>query len=324
VDAVSSLLDGPRARRAFLLRSLLTPPWAIEIRDEAPLSVIAMVRGQAWIIPDTGGPLLLTDGSVAVVQGPDHYRVADTVDTPTQVVIHPGQRCTSPDGEVVYALADLGVRTWGNDPDGPVAMVTGTYPTRSEVGRRLLDALPAVAVTDAADVTVRSLVDLLAAEIGHDSHGQAAMLDRILDLVLIAAVRSWFLRPDVEVPGWYRAHADPVAGAALRMLHRDVARPWTVDLLARECGVARATCARRFTELVGEPPMAYLTALRIDLAADLLLEPDATLESVARRVGYGTAFSLSAAFTRVRGVTPRQHRDNAPRSVDVVAELSSR
>lgn len=322
MDAVTSLLDGPRARRAFLLRSVLTPPWAFDVRDEAPLTVVAMVRGDAWVIPhDAVEPHQMREGDVAIVQGPGHYRVADAVDTATQVVVHPGQRCASPDGSVVYALADLGVRTWGNDPDGPVVMVTGTYPTRSEVGRRLLDALPVVVVAPPDD-TVRSLIAVLAAEVGHDAAGQESMLDRILDLLLVAAVRSWFLRPDVDTPGWYAAYSDPVVGVALQKIHRDIARPWTVDRLAHECGVARATIARRFTALVGEPPMAYLTTLRLDTAADLLLEPDSTLESVARRVGYGTAFSLSAAFRRVRGMTPHEHRSRAARPLDVVAQRS--
>jgi AraC-like DNA-binding protein len=66
--------------------------------------------------------------------------------------------------------------------------------------------------------------------------------------------------------------------------------------------------ARRFTELVGEPPMTYLTGWRLTLAADLLREPDATIGAVARRVGYGSPFALSAAFKRVRGISPQEHR----------------
>jgi AraC-like DNA-binding protein len=73
--------------------------------------------------------------------------------------------------------------------------------------------------------------------------------------------------------------------------------------------VSRATLARRFTDLVGTPPMAYLTAWRIDLAADLLVNSDATVDSVARQVGYGSAFALSTAFKRIRGISPQRHRD---------------
>jgi AraC-like DNA-binding protein len=97
-------------------------------------------------------------------------------------------------------------------------------------------------------------------------------------------------------------------GQALRRLHNNPAHPWTVATLAAEVGVSRAALARRFTELVGEPPMTFLTGWRLALAADLLREPAATLGAVARQVGYGSPFALSAAFKRVRGISPQQHR----------------
>jgi AraC-like DNA-binding protein len=134
------------------------------------------------------------------------------------------------------------------------------------------------------------------------------VLDRLLDLLLIAALRAWFARPEADAPGWYRAYADPVVGPALRLLHNAPDHSWTVAELAREAGASRAALARRFTELVGEPPMSFLTGWRIALAADLLLEPGETIGSVARRVGYGSPFALSTAFKRVRGVSPQEYR----------------
>ena len=131
------------------------------------------------------------------------------------------------------------------------------------------------------------------------------MLDRLLDLLLIAVLRAWFARPEAEAPGWYRAHADPIVGPALRALHHDPAHPWTVAELADRAGVSRAALARRFNDLVGEPPMSFLTGWRIALAADLLREPGATVGSVADRVGYGSAFALSTAFKRLRGISPQ-------------------
>ena len=138
-----------------------------------------------------------------------------------------------------------------------------------------------------------------------DQPGQEAVLDRLLDLLLIAVLRAWFARPEAEAPGWYRAHADPVVGPALRLLHNAPEHPWTLAELAAACGASRAALARRFSELVGEPPMAFLTGWRIALAADLLLEPGATVGSVAPQVGYGSPYALSTAFKRVRGIEPR-------------------
>ncbi len=128
--------------------------------------------------------------------------------------------------------------------------------------------------------------------------------------MLITALRTWFDRPGAA-PAWYAAAGDPVVGPALRLLRNDPARPWTVARLAAEVGVSRAALARRFTELVGEPPMTFLTGWRLALAADLLREPDATLAAVARRVGYGSPFALSTAFRRERGVSPRAHRERS-------------
>jgi AraC-like DNA-binding protein len=307
VDALAGLLDGPRARGAFLLRMIMNPPWSVRVQDEAPLSLVAVVRGEAWVVPDSGDPTGLGPGDVAILRGPDPYVFADDPGTQPQIVIHPGQRCTTPQGELLAQAMDLGVRTWGNDPAGWAVMLVGTYETAGEISRRLLGALPALAILR-VDAWDSPLIPLLATEIVRDEPGQEAVLDRLLDLLLIAALRAWFSRPEAEAPAWYRAQADPVVGRALSMLHNNPAHPWTVASLAAEVGVSRAALARRFAELVGEPPMTFLAGWRLALAADLLLEPDATVGAVARQVGYGTSFALSTAFKRVRGVSPREHR----------------
>jgi AraC-like DNA-binding protein len=310
MDAIAGLLDGPRAREAFLLRSTLEPPWSLRIQDEAPLTVLAMVRGEAWVMADGGEePIALHVGDVAVFRGPDPYTVADDPATPPQVAIDPGQVCRSlvPGAEKLLESFRLGVRTWGNAADGSTVMLTGTYSLDGEVSGRLLRALPPILVLREGEWDC-PVVPLLADEIVKDEPGQEAVLDRLLDLLLIAVLRAWFARPGNGSPEWYRAYADPVVGRALRLLHNNPAHPWTVAELARETGASRAALARRFAELVGEPPMAFLTSWRIALAADLLLEPGATVGSVADRVGYGSPFALSAAFKRVRGVSPQQHR----------------
>ncbi|MEV4103961.1 AraC family transcriptional regulator [Nonomuraea sp. NPDC049649] len=304
MDHLAALLDGPHARGAFLLRVILDPPWSIRVQDEAPLTVLAVVRGEASVVRD--GVTQVRPGEVAVVRGPEPYVVADRPDTPPQVVIHPGEKCTTLDGRSLYQSLGQGVRTWGNDRDGGTALIVGTYLMTGEVGKRLLQALPPLLIQPGGP-----LIELLGEEVVKDEPGQEAVLDRMLDLLLIATLRSWFATH--EAPAWYRAQSDPVVGKAMRIMQHDPARPWTVAALAAEVGVSRASLARRFTELVGEPPMAYLTGWRLALAADLLREPDATVTSVARKVGYGSPFALSAAFKRVHGVSPQEHRVGANR-----------
>lgn len=307
MDALAGLLAGPRARGAFLLRSVLTPPWAIRVEDGAPLTLVTPVRGTAWICPDHGPPVRLDTGDVAIARGPEAYVLADSPATPPRVVIHPDQTSTTLDGDELCETMALSTRTWGDAPGGPDVLLSGTYQLRGEISRSLLDALPALLVV-AADSWHSPLIDLLGEEIGKDQPGQEAVLDRLLDLLLIATLRTWLARPESDSPPWYRAHSDPLVGHALRLLHGDLARPWTVAGLAAEVGVSRAALARRFAELVGEPPMSYLTGRRLALAADLLHDPAATLAAVAHRVGYRSPFALSTAFKRVHGVSPQQHR----------------
>jgi AraC-like DNA-binding protein len=307
MDALAGLLDGPRARGAFLLRVVMDPPWSVRVCDGAPVELAAVVRGRAWFGWDDGESFTLGPGDVAVVRGPEPYLTADDGGTPVQVVIHPGQHCTTPQGEPLADAMSLGVRTWGNDPGGDTVMLIGAYQMDGEVSRRLLRVLPRALVVRAGEWR-SPLVPLLADEMAKDEPGQEAVLDRLLDLLLIAVLRTWFSRPEAAAPAWYRAQSDPIVGRALALLHNNPAHPWTVGSLASEAGVSRAALARRFTELVGEPPMTFLTGWRLALAADLLREPDATVGSVARQVGYGSSFALSTAFKRVRGVSPQQHR----------------
>jgi AraC-like DNA-binding protein len=317
VDALASLLEGPRARGAFVMCSLLDPPWSLRIQDRAPLTVVSMIRGTAWIMTDAANskPRQLGAGDIAIFRGPDPYTVADDPATEPQIYIDPGNVTKTADGEILCETLSLGVRQWGTDANGATLMVTGTYESAGAASQRLLRALPPVIVLQRGDFDTR-LLDILVDEATKDEPAQGVVLDRLLDMVLIGALRAWFARNDA--PAWYHAYSDPLVGKALRLLQHNPAHGWTVASLAEAVGVSRAALARRFTDLVGEPPMSFLTEWRLALAADLLQESDATIESIARQVGYGSAFALSTAFKRHFGVSPRDHRQGT-----TPAELSS-
>ena len=303
-----------------MIRACFEPPWCVRIEDRAPLTVMLMVRGEAWIMPDAGersemgvppaegwGRVLLRPGDLAIARGPDPYTCADAPETEPQALILPGAECRYPDGRSLNGVMDLGVRTWGDRLDGSAVMLIGTYLWQGEVSGRLLDALPQL-LSLTPEVWDCPLTPLLMEEIVRDEPGQEVVLDRLLDLLVIAALRAWFARPEAAAPAWYQALADPVVGRVVRLLHDDPAHPWTVASLAAKAGVSRAALARRFTGLLGEPPMTYLTGRRLALAADRLRDTDDTLEAIARQVGYGSAFALSSAFKRVYGVSPQEHR----------------
>lgn len=305
MDALTSLLHDVRSEGALFGRSILTPPWSIRVEDGVPLTLLTMLRGDAWITPDGAEPVRVTEGEAAIVAGGESYTVADVPHSPTTplyVMVGPS-RCRSADGAPFDVGLELGTRTYGERPDGPTALVMGNYQVRGRVSHRLLTALPRVLVVP-HEGELCPVLELTAAEVARDAPGQQAVLDRLLDLLLLTTLRQWFARPEAEPPGWYRALGDPVVGPALRSMHADPAAPWTVAGLAARSAVSRATFARRFADLVGEPPMAYLTGWRLSVAADLLARSDATVEAVARQVGYAGAFALSVAFKRVHGTRP--------------------
>ncbi len=308
MDGLEHLLSGPRARQAFLLRMVMEPPWGVRIEDDPALTLFTVARGSTWITGELGETIQLHEGDVAVIRGGPVYTVADDPGRRPKVTIEKGNICVDPDGQLLDQRMALGVRTWGNSHDGSDVLLVGTWAAETEAGRPLLAALPPLLVRRRGDWD-STLVDLLSTELLREDLGQEVVLDRLLDLLLVTVVRSWLASEEQVARGL--AHSDPTVGEALRLMHHHPEHGWTIATLAREVGVSRAALARRFGELVGEPPMTYLTHWRLSLAADLLVATDDAIDSVARRVGYGSGFALSAAFKRVRGVSPQQHRKTA-------------
>ncbi|MER6241059.1 AraC family transcriptional regulator [Streptomyces clavifer] len=310
-DPLTDLLSGVRTTGAIFQQSALAGAWAGRFEDGSPLALAVPLRGPAWITPHNGARVRLEAGDVAVLSGGTPYVIASDPSAEPHVVIRPGGRCTTLDGREYSTTR--GVGTWGAPgPDDPV-IVNGLYAVEAGTPSLLLAALPPLAVIPAGQGP--SPISLVALEdAACPAPGQQVLLDRMLDLMLITALRAWFTRPGAEVPAWYRAHSDPVVGQALRLLDADPAHPWTVETLAAKTGVSRAALARRFTALVGQPPMTYLRERRIAQAAELLREPGATIGAVAGRIGFSSAFALSAAFKRVRGISPTEHRTGEART----------
>ncbi|TCN57033.1 AraC-like DNA-binding protein [Rhodococcus sp. SMB37] len=309
IDLLTDLLDGVRARGAVLYRAGMDRGWSIRIADGAPLMLVAVIEGHMWVLIDDAEPVRVGPGDVAIVSLRSPYTVADEPGIAPQLVALPGDRYTTPGGVDVTEKLQTGRRTASATPGADTTIVVyGTYQVAGDVDDRLLAALPDVLVVPAGEVP-DWVVGRLEDEVVRDEPGQQLVLDRLLDLTLIVALRGWFARPGAPVPGWYRAQADAVVGQALTLIHENPAHPWTVTDLAAEAGVSRAWFARRFTELLGESPIRYLTGRRMAIAADRLRGTDSTIAGIAHEVGYADAFSFSAAFTRTAGVRPSDYRN---------------
>jgi AraC-like DNA-binding protein len=310
MDVLSDLLHRARASRAVVHQLIRCPPWSITVADPLQLSAVASLGGSTSVslhetatrAAGTAATHTLRPGDIVLVKG-GVYTMADSPTTPGQVVIRNGVKYFTDAADEGIVAHMTGAGNAGERPPGAIAMLHGIYELHGSVGDRLLGLLPDVTVVPAGPRT-RGPLELLSAEAQRDEPGQDAVLNRLLDLILVIALRSWGASADAGLPTWLGAIADPAIGQALTVLHADCRHSWTTAALAGQAGLSRAAFSARFTRLVGEPPMTYLTGWRMTLAADLLRDTDATVEAVAHEVGYQNAFAFSVAFKRAHGRSP--------------------
>ncbi|GAA4198273.1 AraC family transcriptional regulator [Microbispora amethystogenes] len=283
-----------------------------------------ILRGSCWLIPqedDTGAaPVPLSAGDVVFFSQGHPYGLADSPATPLAVTA-----CDPTAEDLALFVNDSA----GPDtPDGgEAATVTlcGGYRLDPRRTHPLLHDLPglihiptrATSMTGdgpeaAADATAElgAVVAILGREIATPRPGTDAVVPALLDMLLLYILRAWF---DGQLArgaatGWAAALSDPAVSTALHAAHQDPARPWTVESLGREAGMSRAAFAARFTALVGQPPLTYLTWWRMTTAARLLRDSDAGLAEIAARVGYSSEYAFGAAFKRVYGTAPGLYR----------------
>lgn len=311
VDVLSELLQRAQPTDALVRQIIARGPWSVTYADVPSLSVVATLGGSACLRLDDGVPRMLAAGDIALITGVDSYTIANDPETPAYYVIRDGRKYTV-DGDPVEWREYLAPRTYGDGLPGATTMVRGAYDLRGGVGDRLLALLPPLAVVSATPNT-RPALDLLTTEVAREEPGQDAVLRRLLDFVLVLALRAWCAGPEAAPPSWYHALTAPGVGDALRLLHEEPAHRWSVAELAAKVGLSRATFAARFTKLVGQPPLTYLTTWRMTLAADLLRTTTATVAAIAHQVGYEDPFAFSVAFKRTYQQSPTTWRRSVTR-----------
>ncbi len=204
------------------------------------------------------------------------------------------------------------VRAGGNGPT--TRFVCGGMQFENGATDPLLAVLPPLlhvkATKEGGRPWLRLTVEHVLAELDSDSAGAAEVVTRLADILFIQAVRSYFKEnADTAEFGWLAAVRHPQIGRALALLHGHPGGSWTIASLARRVAVSRSAFADRFTELVGEPPLRYLTRLRINAAAKRLLSSDDKLGAVATAVGYKSVTAFSRAFKQHMGMTPGKYRE---------------
>lgn len=301
MDLLSDVVTSMRSGSPGAARIEMHGTWGWHLPGDAEVAgFLALVEGTCWMFPDeVAEPMRIDPGDVVFSPHGHGYGLADTPVRPSQTLhqAHPRQS-----GFHRFAFGEPSSRP-------PVVYIGGGYRMHRERAHPLLNALPQhVHIRDGAPDVSRVLAGL-DDETTASGPGTDALLPLLLDTLLLYVLRAC-LKPSTDQPsgGWARALADPGIGAALAAIHQNPSSTWTVHSLAHEARMSRATFARRFTDLIGQPPMTYLTWWRMTIAQGLLRGTDIPVETVANRVGYSSPFAFSHAFKRSCGKPPLRYR----------------
>lgn len=292
MDVLADLLARGRARGSVFAQTPIRRRCGVEFRGERLLAVHTIVEGTAWFERDDFEPVELHAGDLILVPAGTPYRVVGKPGGPTRA---------------------HGAEDAPGAPDDPVVarLMCGAYTMDAVLSDLLLEALPLLVPIsgEAGGRRLRMVLALLDEELATPQPGSQTVLDRSLDLLLALGLRAWFAQPGANVPGWYAALDDPVAGPAVSAIHADPAGAWTVATLAQSAGVSRAAFASRFSTVVGQSPISYLTKWRMSIAAQAFTdEPAATIASIGQRVGYANEYAFATAFRRHFGEPPGRWR----------------
>ena len=306
VDPLADVFDLSRVSGAVMAQLIAYEPWGLAV-DPLPGAVFhAVVAGSCWLRMPGRAPQHLMPGDVVLLPTNTPHDLVSSADARTDALarFQDDTRLT-PEGDMIL-----------QGPGAATRVLCAAYDYDHEVAHPLMSQLPPVLHIPAGmpgdDGGVAETLRLLALELGGRPPGSRAAVGRLIDVMLIHVMRAWLrMQQNDATDGWLHALRDPVVARAMHTIHERPAEPWTIESLAREVSVSRATLARRFAHLVGETPPEYLTRWRMDLAAQRLRDTDDTVAAVAAAVGYRSEYSFSRAFTRNRGLAPGRYRRDA-------------
>lgn len=329
MDVLSDVLRVVRLTSAVFFTARLSSPWSIEsppadqlaralrLRAESIALFHVLVEGQCWISLEGHAPLRLEAGDVIIFPHGDAHVMSSHIDAKPRPI---GDLLPSQSSEKMPQL------DYGGGGDA-TRLVCG-YLHCDQRFNPLIGALPAMLVVCGRDRTGHGesskvekaqrpgvvTVDAdgwLASTLRHTieeadgTHpGSSAMLARLTELLYVEVLRRYMRQLPSGHTSWLAGVNDPEVGRALKLLHAQPERQWTVEDLAREVGVSRSGLAQRFSDLAGEAPMRYLTGWRIQLAKHLILQAGLSIAEVADRVGYESEAAFNRAFKRHVGVPP--------------------
>jgi AraC-like DNA-binding protein len=312
---LDDVLDLLRVRGAVMANVRARGPWGISLPPTPKATLHAVTAGVCWVRVKGRPPIEQLPGDVILLPTGAAHILASAPAGPAR------------------AWSKVAARQAGNPAheclfDGPAGgtsthVICAGFEYDQEVAQPLLSLMPPVLFLSGQEMgegsPVQATLRVLRHELAARTAGSATVIDRLIDVLFVQVIRAWLGTEDHSGTSWLLALRDPTIGRALSVLHADPAAPWTIEALARQVNLSRATLTRRFSSLVGEPPLSYLTRWRMELAARHLRETDKAVSAVAHHVGYTSEFAFSRAFSRLRGLPPGRYRAELRRRREAAA-----
>jgi len=282
-------------------RRELAPPWRYDFAASRDSMFHAIGFGGAYLqVEGVREPIRLENGDVVLFPTGQPHSLYDHPDSPLTRLVH------------LDFNPQRGRRIVACEGAGPkLLMLCGAfhfdYPNDFPLLQRLPSLIHIRGTQGRMEQGFADLVNLIARESASQQPAAEIILRRLTELLFIQTIRLWIAQQTTAVNGWVGALRDQSISAALGLIHQSPERKWTVKELAEAAALSRSAFSTRFTELVGEPPMAYLTRWRM-LRATRLLKKEVRIEAIADQLGYESEVAFRKAFKREIGVSPAQYR----------------
>ena len=298
-DPLSQVIQHLRPRAVISKGITAAGNWAVRYSAFGHPGFCAMTEGRCRLAIEGMAPVDLVEGDFLLLPSVPAFTMSGG--GPAPVLRLDPSTAPPPDRELRYGRQD-------GPPD--MRQMGGWFALGSPDAALVVSLLPRLIHLRGVP-RLAQLVRLLGEEAAQDAPGRDMILERLVEILLIEALRA--APAEGTQPGLLQGLADPRIATALRRMHEDVAQPWTVEGLARAAGLSRSSFFDRFARRVGMRPMEYLNGWRMAVAKDLLRQPGLSLDEVAGRVGYGSASTFSIAFSRHVGMPPGRfsRRDKA-------------
>lgn len=293
-DPLSDVLNVLGARVTRRTRLEAAGRWALTFPALDRLKFVALVRGTGWMMLPGRAPQLITAGDVCLL-GCTTYAVASDPELPPL------------DGQTFYGAPGCDSARLGGDDTVALGGTVTFAPGNADFLLGMLPDFLFVPRSLAASGAMATILGLMNGEVERDVIGSEIVNARLADVLLVEAIRAYAGSVEQVEIGWLGALSDTRLGRVLRVIHGDIAQPWTVAQLAGVAGMSRAAFSAEFTRRVGQPPLAYVRAWRLTIARAALARGNETVASIASKVGYTSQSAFGHAFRCAFGSPPKAH-----------------